>query len=141
MQDMSRKVRDVLQDMFEHKAKEWEKLEKILLTVDGGILGLTVTFITGRTTPLLHPNLLKWSWALLVVALILLLLSYAFEETSTRLWMYRIRQHKEESLLESQWQKYKSSTLILLTDISNYGALSATIIGIIILVVFGFYSI
>lgn len=131
----------MLFNAINHKQAEWEKLERILLTIDGGTLALSVTLLTNRLVKLVHPLILRFSWGFLAASLVFLLLSYAFEEAASCLFISRLKKFEPESILQSETEKLKSKTLELGTSLSNYASLIATILGMVLLVVFGFFNI
>lgn len=130
----------LLESYNNHRKEEWQSLERILLTVDGGVLGLTVSFFTNHVGSFVNPVLLRASWVLLAVSLIFLLASYAFSEYFNEDIIRKISR-QDDALLESTLESLKCNWAHIGIYVTNYGALTCSIFGVIALVAFGIYNI
>ncbi len=123
----------------QHKGSEWEKLEKILLTVVGVILGASVTLFINKGGSFNHRHVLGFAWLLLSISLVSLLLSYAFSDILASYLlrkidaMPQISQDEYKQMVENWWYK--------MTNIANYAALVCAVSGIITLVLFGYFNV
>lgn len=123
-----------------HKDGEWEKLEKILLTIVGGTLGATVTFLTGKEAIFSHYHVLGISWIFLSVSLIALFCSYGFSEILD-LKMLKKLENGPEFVSEESWIEMVNCWPKKSAEFSNYIALLFAIGGMGTLALFGFLNI
>jgi hypothetical protein len=131
---------EAIQGYADRKATEWTKLENILLTVNGGTLGISVTLFTNHGGSFQHPRILEWAWTFLAVGLVCLMLSYAFSEAFHELLLRKL-QKAPDTFPESQLNAMKSKWTVTGMYVTNYAALGLTILGMILLVIFGIYNI
>lgn len=124
--------------IVKHRNNEWEKLEKILLTIDGGTLAASVGFFAGKTS-ITYPELLRASWVLLSLSLVCLLLSYIFSDLFDRKVLNDL-EDASEMISGEEFKTMLKSWNYYMANIANYAALIFCIIGIIALAAFGYFS-
>ena len=130
----------VEQIVQERNSREWEKLEKILLTIVGGTLAASATLFVNNDMHFIHKTMLAVAWISLSLSLIFLLSSYAFSEYFTSTLLLRVRAQPEELSVEV-FESLKSRTALWGIRITNYGALLLGVAGIVFLAFFAFSNI
>jgi hypothetical protein len=131
---------EMVRDIREARIREWDKRDEAFLTITAGSLALSVTFLTisGLNT-VINPSVLFWSWSFLSVSIIFQLASYisvdhhfvAMEEVLDN-WL------KEGEILKIshfQFVPWERITLVF-----NYASYILTLLGLILLVIFGWYN-
>jgi len=93
----------------DRKASEWEKLEKILLTVVGGSLGASATFFANNNEAhFTHRHILAFSWIFLSISLVSLLLSYIYSDYFTSDLLKKMKEDKTNPFTVDIFESLKS---------------------------------
>jgi len=126
-----------VENIRKDREKEWEKLEKILLTIDGGALALTISVFADRSTSLSHPLLLKLSWISFFISILSLLLTYVFYEWFAVDLARKVQRRTYDPIDEA---KARNGLIWFAVLSLNYVALGFGVLGMSLLVFFGLYS-
>lgn len=140
MREFSKYV--AIDNIATHRSNEWNKLENILLTTTLAILGGSGVVGLGisKTVVLKYHHVLAFSWVLLSLSLIFLMLSYAFCDYLTWDLVKKLKGQPEmisEEIIEGLKSKIASRGLSAM----NYASLICTILGIILLILFVYLNI
>ena len=126
--------------LVEAESQAAERLDKAVLTLSGGALGLSITFARHIAPDPLASSLwrLRWSWTCFGVAIILMLISLLVSQ-----WAFR-RQREIISLLyedepdpdEDESDPDDRNVPAILTDVLTKAALACFVAGVVLLASF-----
>lgn len=141
VQELAFSIHDARTTNLNAQSKEWEKLERILLTVDSGTLAVSVTFLSNHLGGFIHQMILKLSWVALAVALISLLASYAFFDLMSHDMGNKLNAYTEETITNSVYKALRDPFFDAGIRVTNYLALGLSVVGMVLLAIFGFFTI
>ena len=108
-----------------------EAYDKAVMTLSGGALAISLTFIHDVAPHPTHKGLLAWSWGLLALSLLLILVSFVASQYAI---LRRIKE--EDGLPVSRWNLPSGATVAL-----NFASGAAFIAGVACMVRFAWFNI
>ena len=121
----------------DHAIKEWEKLERILLTVVSGTLAISITFLDIEAFPVPARDLVSLSWTTLFISLLALLSSYVFGELSCSLVLKELKSNLAREFTSEEVDRLDSKAYQSGIDWCNLIAIVSGVAGILYLALAG----
>ena len=140
MKDRIQTGLDVYKDTLAKANKEWEKLEKIMLTSVSGSLALSVTFIRPTQFPVWAKIFFLLSWSFLFLSILGLLLSYIFSELASDSLLNKLKRKLDDEISFKDLEVWKNKFYTKGIDLSNLFAVLNAVFGFLCLFMGAFVS-